>query len=95
LFEALACQRPVVSAHVGGQDELVTAECGLLIERSDPRTEAQDYADALSRLLRDGALRSGLGRAGRARIRQEFTLDQLGTAWSACSIWPRAGMASA
>ncbi|MGH8010772.1 MAG: glycosyltransferase family 4 protein, partial [Candidatus Binatia bacterium] len=44
IYEAMACGLPVVGADVGGQRELVTPECGILITRSDEKTEMRHYA---------------------------------------------------
>jgi glycosyltransferase involved in cell wall biosynthesis/SAM-dependent methyltransferase len=78
LYEAMASGTPVVAARVGGQAELVTAECGFLIERSTPVEEATRYADAIELLLREPELRAAMGRAGRARVETGFPLERLG-----------------
>jgi glycosyltransferase involved in cell wall biosynthesis len=81
IFEAMACGVAVVGADVGGQRELVTPECGILIERGkagDPSAEAARYAEILAELLNDPHRRTALGQAGAARIRQHFRLDQMG-----------------
>src|SRR6185369_11345918 len=49
--EAMACGVPVVGADVGGQRELVTPDCGVLVERGSEREEAARYARALAELL--------------------------------------------
>jgi hypothetical protein len=74
LFEAMALELPVVSADVGGQRELVTPACGLLLPPAEPMREAAAYADALEPLLRDVDLRRTLGRRGRARVEAAFSL---------------------
>ena len=51
VYEALACGVPVVGADVGGQRELVTLECGVLIDRGTEEDEARQYATVLARLL--------------------------------------------
>lgn len=81
IFEAMACGVAVVGADVGGQRELVTPECGVLIVRgkaSDLPTEAQRYAEILAELLGDPRRRMALAQAGAARIRHTFQLDQMG-----------------
>jgi hypothetical protein len=77
-YEALAAGVPVVGADVGGQRELVTPDCGVLIQRADAKTEVQRYADALEGLLRDPDRRRAMGAAGRARVAAHFTLDEMG-----------------
>lgn len=78
VFEAMACGLPVVGADVGGQSELVTPACGILIPRSDMQTEALQYTDILASLLADASRRTALGKAGAQRIRQHFQLEQMG-----------------
>lgn len=71
LMEALACELPVVATDLSGIGELVEHErTGLLV----PERDAVALADALERLARDPALRSRLGRAGRAKVLAEFEL---------------------
>jgi len=78
IYEAMASGLAVVGADVGGQRELVTPECGVLIPRSDVETEAQQYAEVLAELLRDPERRRAMGQAGRARVSSHFRLDQMG-----------------
>jgi len=63
---------------VGGQREVATPECALLLPRSDEATEIQQYANELEGLLRDPARRAAMGRAGRVRIEKHFTLEAMG-----------------
>ena len=78
LYEAMACGLPVVAAAVGGQAELVTPDCGVLVERSDERGEALAYARALAGLLREPERRAAMGEAARARVETGFRLDDMG-----------------
>jgi glycosyltransferase involved in cell wall biosynthesis len=78
LYEAMACALPVVGADVGGQSELVTPECGVLLPRCSTDEEVEAYADALDGLLADPGRRRALGEAGRARVKEHFPLDQMG-----------------
>jgi colanic acid/amylovoran biosynthesis glycosyltransferase len=69
LMEAMAAGAPVVSTRVSGIPELIEDQReGLLVAPQDPRA----LADALARLLDDGALRRRLAVAGRAKIEREF-----------------------
>jgi glycosyltransferase involved in cell wall biosynthesis len=77
-YEAFAAGVPAVGADVGGQRELVTPECGILVQRADEVTEVRRYADALGELLEDPHRRQAMGEAGRARVREHFTLDGMG-----------------
>ena len=76
LFEAMSMGVPPVAAKVGGQAELVATDCGILIEPG-PSQEVE-YADALQRLLTDRELRSSMAARSRERIRDRFTLDEMG-----------------
>ena len=76
-YEALACGVPVVGAHVGGQAELVTPECGVLIERGEETQEAQHYATVLAQLIRNPERRTAMGRYGRQRIHDAFRLEHM------------------
>lgn len=78
LFEAMACGLAVVAADVGGQRELVDAECGVLVASSDEESEAEAYAQALAPLLADAQMRRRLGACARARVTERFRLDQMG-----------------
>ena len=74
----MASGTPVVGARVGGQAELVTEECGFLVERSTPGEEAERYADAIELLLRDPERRGAMGLAARVRVETSFPLERMG-----------------
>jgi glycosyltransferase involved in cell wall biosynthesis/SAM-dependent methyltransferase len=78
LYEAMSSGTPVVGARVGGQAELVTDDCGILIERSTPTEEAERYADAIEALLRDPGRRRAMGIAARSRVESSFRLEHMG-----------------
>jgi glycosyltransferase involved in cell wall biosynthesis len=72
-IEAAACEKPVVVSDAEGLAEVTRhEETGLIV----PRDHAAAAADALTRLVRDEALRTRLGRAGRARVLQHYTWDR-------------------
>ncbi|MDL2337169.1 MAG: glycosyltransferase [Pseudomonadota bacterium] len=72
-IEAAACEKPVVVSDAEGLAEVTRhEETGLIV----PRDHAAAAADALTRLVRDEALRIRLGRAGRARVLQHYTWDR-------------------
>lgn len=77
-YEAMASGVPVVGADLGGQDELVTADCGILLPPSSPEEEVRLYADALAGLLTDPSRRVQMGRAGRQRVCDLFRLEEMG-----------------
>ncbi|MEP7187836.1 MAG: glycosyltransferase family 4 protein, partial [Roseiflexaceae bacterium] len=70
LFEALALGVVPLAADVGGQSELVTPECGILI--ASGTGEVQAYVAALARLLNDRSLREKMSASGQARVREHF-----------------------
>jgi glycosyltransferase involved in cell wall biosynthesis/GT2 family glycosyltransferase len=78
IYEAMASELVVVSADVGGQQELVTPDCGVLIVRSNEETEAAQYTETLAELLQDSQRRARMGRAGRARVIADFRLEDMG-----------------
>lgn len=78
IYEAMACGLPIIGANVGGQRELVTPECGVLVERSDEETEARQYAATLAKLLENPQRRQEMGQAGRGRVQALFRLEQMG-----------------
>ena len=73
LLEAMGAGLPVVVTAVGGNPELVrNGTDGLLT----PRGDAGAAADALRRILSDGAFAQALGDSGRVRVRDTFSLDR-------------------
>lgn len=77
-LEAMALRRPVVASRVGGLAEAVAdGRTGLLV----PPGDAAALADALERLVQDGALRAELGRNGPARIADGFLAEQMVAAY--------------
>jgi glycosyltransferase involved in cell wall biosynthesis len=74
VLEAMSVARPVIATAVGGVPEVVThGETGLVIS-SERLTE---MADALAVLASDRDRAAALGRAGRVRQRQAFSIDAM------------------
>ncbi len=65
-----------LSADVGGQRELVTEECGVLVQRGPCEQEA--YREALTKLLSDPQRLAAMGAAARQRVLDHFSLDAMG-----------------
>ena len=77
IYEAMASGLAIVAAAVGGQHELVTAECGVLLPHSDEQMEVAAYADTLAALLAaPGRVRS-MGDAGRRRVVEHFAIERM------------------
>jgi len=73
-LEAMAVGLPVVATAVGGTPEAVAdGETGLLVPSRDPDALAQ----AIARLLRDPELWRKMGQAGRRRVEQHFSVEQM------------------
>ena len=73
LIEGMAAAKPVVASAAGGVPEIVChGETGLLVEPGD----VQGFAEAMLSLLRDPARAAALGRAGRQRVEEHFTVER-------------------
>jgi glycosyltransferase involved in cell wall biosynthesis len=88
IYEAMAMETAVVAADVGGQRELVTPECGILVA-ADER-QAESYAAHLSALLADEGRRARMATAARRRVREHFRLSAMGAAVAAALRTPAA-----
>jgi len=74
LLEALAAGVPCISNDDGGvAEQIVDGETGLLLRDRAPATLAR----AIVRLIRDRALAERLGRAGRAHVLANFSMDAM------------------
>jgi hypothetical protein len=78
IFEAMSAGLAIVGGDVGGQRELVTPECGILIRRSTPDREIAEYTQALIPLIADPAYARRIGTHGRTRISDHYQLSQMG-----------------
>lgn len=74
LLDAMACGKPVVATTAGGMPEVVAdGKTGILVPPRDHRA----MASAIIRLLGDESLRRDMGAAGRARVRQHFSVEEM------------------
>jgi glycosyltransferase involved in cell wall biosynthesis len=75
ILEAMACARPVVATTVGGVAEaVIDGVTGLLVAPKDPG----GLAAAIRRVLENPDLARRMGEAGRRRIEEKFSLEQVG-----------------
>lgn len=73
-LEAMEHAKPVVATSFGGSREVVLdGETGFVHNPFD----VAGYAERIARLLRDEGLRLRMGRAGRARLQERFTIPRL------------------
>ena len=73
ILEAMAHGKAIVASRIGGiPEQIVDGETGLLV----PPGDARALREALARLLTDSCWRRRLGRAGRARVESEFSLER-------------------
>ncbi|WP_232034795.1 glycosyltransferase family 4 protein [Desulfovibrio ferrophilus] len=73
VLEAMQCSLPVVATRLGGfVDEVIEGENGYLVELGDVGALAQSFL----KLLGDAELRMKMGRAGRCRVEEFFTLEK-------------------
>lgn len=77
IYEAMAKGLAIIGAEVGGQAELVTPDCGILVRHSTPRQEAAEYAEVLSSLIREPERVSQMGSNAAARVNAFFRLEQM------------------
>jgi len=74
LLEAMAAGLPVVATAVGGTPEVVVAgETGVLVPPSNP----DELANAVIKLLNDPAAARKMGQAGRDRVAERFTVNDM------------------
>lgn len=76
VLEAMAMGIVPVSARVGGQPEVVTAECGVLVSHGPD--ELEEYVRALQLLIDAPERRRAMGEAARERVERHFPLTALG-----------------
>jgi glycosyltransferase involved in cell wall biosynthesis len=74
LLEAMAAGLPVVATAAGGTPDVVAeGRTGLLVPPRDPCA----LAEAIESLVRDPDLRHSMGRAGRERVAECFSVERM------------------
>jgi glycosyltransferase involved in cell wall biosynthesis len=77
ILEAMACGLPVVATRVGGNPEIVDAECGELTAPGD----ANELAEAMLGMLQDAGKRTRMGECAHQRILANYSLDSMARAY--------------
>jgi glycosyltransferase involved in cell wall biosynthesis len=78
LCEASACGLPVVAFNIGGIPEIISdTETGILV----PAGDGEKMISAIEILQKNPVHRSTLGRAGRRRIEEQFSLEKQKERW--------------
>ena len=74
LIEAMAAGLPVVATDAGGTSSVVTdKKTGFLVPPKDPNR----LADAIIHLCGNQKIREEMGKAGRARVEESFSLGRM------------------
>jgi type III pantothenate kinase len=70
----MAAERPVIASRVGGlQEAVLDGITGILVPPRDPSA----LAGAIAKLVAAPASAESMGRQGRARVRQAFSLENM------------------
>lgn len=77
-LEAMAAGRPVVCLDLGGPAQQVTTETGIKASISSPEIATQEMAIALQTLARSADSRVTMGKAGKQRVAELYTLNSKG-----------------
>jgi glycosyltransferase involved in cell wall biosynthesis len=74
ILEAMAARKPVIATAVGGNSEaVVDGLTGLLV----PAGKSEELAEAIVKLFESEEMRNALGVAGRHRVEQHFSEEQM------------------
>lgn len=76
VLEAMACGLPVIATAWGGPLDYIDENCGILVPPASREALVTGFAEAMTRLSSDGALRQRMGAAGRARIVSNFDWEK-------------------
>lgn len=79
ILEAQACGLPVVATRVGGNPEIVRADCGTLVPAGAPH----ELAEALLDLLHDARKRATMGHNALLQVTRDYSLNTMVHAYEA------------
>lgn len=71
ILEAMACAKPVIGTYLGGIPELIGEDSGILV----PSRDADSLAKAILSLMVNREKIQRMGRAGRKRVEENFTIE--------------------
>jgi glycosyltransferase involved in cell wall biosynthesis len=77
VLEAMASGLPVLATRIAGNEELVSAETGLLV----PAEDSNALKTALTQLVPNSNLRASMGAAARKRVEQQFSWANIAEAY--------------
>lgn len=73
ILEAMSCGLAIVASDVGGINEAINENCGILIKKGDKK----ELKEALEKLLRNPELIREMGKNARKRVEEEFSLKKM------------------
>lgn len=76
VLEAMALGLPVAATNWGGPPDYIDAQTGLLLEPTSRQALVDQFAQAMTALATDPALRARLGDAGREKVIREFDWER-------------------
>lgn len=77
IYEAMAKSLVIVGADTGGQSELVTGTCGVLVKEDGKQKEIEKYTMVLSDLLSKPEKIKVMGAAARVRVEEKFDHNRM------------------
>jgi glycosyltransferase involved in cell wall biosynthesis len=77
IYEAMSKKLAIVGANVGGQEELVTTDCGRLVQGSSPEKEAVEYAAILNEYIIELKKTRQVGEYNRIRVEKHFDIGEM------------------
>lgn len=78
IMEAMAFGLPVICLDASGPRDMVTQDCGFLIELSDPEGVVRQISTSLSKLTEDKELYLAFSENARNRIKSEYNWEKRG-----------------
>jgi glycosyltransferase involved in cell wall biosynthesis len=73
LLEAMSCARPVIALAFGGPAEIISDDCGVLVEMISPEQVVTALSESLSDIIVDSATWARRGASGRKIIEQKYS----------------------